>query len=459
MKCVPIAIAAICAGLLAAGACRAAEFFVDRLSDTVDVTPGDGLCADPIDGGCSMRAALIEANALPGHDRIIVPEGVFMLARPGPDDDLSLSGDLDVLGPVDIIGSGSETTVLDAASLDRVFDLRSAGTGEIHLQGLTLRNGSMAGVQSPTDRINGIAVHVRPFVHVQLDDLILRNHRAVFEVQGSTAIANNNGCVAARHLRILDNRVSDQSAPLLHSGGIITTGVDSCMDLEDLEISGNDGGNAGAIFLDGGAQMTIRRALIADNRGGNIGAVLVNGGNTVRMENVTISGNRGAGAVMNDGNSTLRMFNCTVTGNRGWNGTPNVAGLADGHGKPSRIHLTNTIVAGNGPARFSNDCHAVTSIGGGNLIQDSRCMVTSLQLSDQLGVDAQLQDLADLGGFSPAHLPGFPALDRGADEHCPQVDQCGLARPQDGDGDGQAHCDIGAVEVPAAYFFRHGFED
>ncbi len=36
----------------------------------------------------------------------------------------------------------------------------------------------------------------------------------------------------------------------------------------------------------------------------------------------------------------------------------------------------------------------------------------------------------------------------GDDENCPALDQRRKDRPQDGDDDGIAHCDIGAVEVP-----------
>jgi hypothetical protein len=42
-------------------------------------------------------------------------------------------------------------------------------------------------------------------------------------------------------------------------------------------------------------------------------------------------------------------------------------------------------------------------------------------------------------------------------EGCPAVDQRGLLRPRDGDGDGHARCDRGAVELGAALFVD-GFE-
>jgi hypothetical protein len=50
-------------------------------------------------------------------------------------------------------------------------------------------------------------------------------------------------------------------------------------------------------------------------------------------------------------------------------------------------------------------------------------------------------------------LPGSPAIDAwfvdSGDRDCPDVDQRGVTRPRDGDGNDVAGCDIGAVEVVA----------
>jgi ribulose-phosphate 3-epimerase len=49
----------------------AADFTADTTADTVDISPGDGICADG-GGQCSLRAAIGEANALAGADTITV---------------------------------------------------------------------------------------------------------------------------------------------------------------------------------------------------------------------------------------------------------------------------------------------------------------------------------------------------------------------------------------------------
>jgi hypothetical protein len=58
------------------------SFVVNVLADTVDVNPGDGLAQDAA-GNTSLRAAVMESNALAGADTIILGTGTFTLAIAG----------------------------------------------------------------------------------------------------------------------------------------------------------------------------------------------------------------------------------------------------------------------------------------------------------------------------------------------------------------------------------------
>jgi hypothetical protein len=59
-----------------------------------------------------------------------------------------------------------------------------------------------------------------------------------------------------------------------------------------------------------------------------------------------------------------------------------------------------------------------------------------------------LGPLAENGGPTQTRMPlaGSPAVDAAANSLCAATDQRGIGRPQDGNGDGSAVCDIGAVE-------------
>src|SRR5262249_46908726 len=81
----------------------AAGFNVNGTYDAVDAVPGDGICADAA-GNCTLRAAVQEANALPGWDDISVPGGVFYLTVGGAGEDFAAKGDLDVRSELGIFG-------------------------------------------------------------------------------------------------------------------------------------------------------------------------------------------------------------------------------------------------------------------------------------------------------------------------------------------------------------------
>ena len=87
----------------------ASSLTVTATFDGADAQPGNGVC-DIGSGQCTLRAAIQEANALPGTDTIQVPTGTYSLTAIGAAEDLGATGDLDVTGPVSIVGHGAATT-------------------------------------------------------------------------------------------------------------------------------------------------------------------------------------------------------------------------------------------------------------------------------------------------------------------------------------------------------------
>jgi len=114
---------------------------------------------------------------------------------------------------------------------------------------------------------------------------------------------------------------------------------------------------------------------------------------------------------------------------------------------PSRvIELETSIVASN-----THDCESNALSGsyvshGFNIAGDDTCGFS--ETSDLQNTDPQLLALTDNGGPTPTHAlaPDSPAIDA-ADSNCLPQDQRGALRPQDGDADGVAKCDIGAFEA------------
>ena len=60
---------------------HAATFNVSTTTDAVDTNPGNGICADAA-GNCTLRAAIMEANASAGNDTITLPAGTYHLEHP-----------------------------------------------------------------------------------------------------------------------------------------------------------------------------------------------------------------------------------------------------------------------------------------------------------------------------------------------------------------------------------------
>lgn len=113
----------------------AATWTVDRVDDLVVSTCTDGGVAD-----CTLRGAIVLANATPGADEILLPEGVFELAIPG-DDDVALLGDLDITDDLVLRAAPGASPILEGDVVSgfsqRFFDIRNGA--EATIEGIRLR--------------------------------------------------------------------------------------------------------------------------------------------------------------------------------------------------------------------------------------------------------------------------------------------------------------------------------
>ena len=358
------------------------------------------------DGGAgSLRQAIIDANALGGSNEIILNAGTYRLTLGPAGDDNANNGDLDITSDLTITGAGADVTVIDGNSLDRVFHL-TGSNANLTLTDLTVQGGSIS------NKGGGIFV----------DD--------------------PSAQLTATRVIITGNIAND-------GAGIFNEGT---INLTDVEISNN--GNAGT--NEGGGihnkeSATLNGVTISGNRSDFGGGIHNdNTATSLSLTNVTVSGNTGVdtgGGLNNENWATIN--NATFTLNTASTG----AGIFN-QGAASDIDIRNTIVAGN---LTNPDVEGDFNSLGNNLIGDEGSASSGFTdgvSGDQVGtsgspIDPLLGSLQNNGGFTLTHLPlgGSPAIDAGTATGPPMVDQRGMVRPLDGDGDTTAAVDIGAVEV------------
>jgi predicted outer membrane repeat protein len=122
---------------------RATTYTVNSTLDQPDADTADNVCSSFPAGLCTLRAAVMQANAHAGPDVILLPAGTYVITRVGTDSIASV-GDLDVTDDLTIQAVGGTVTIdaNGAVTSDRAFKLLS---GSLFLEGITITGGNTAG--------------------------------------------------------------------------------------------------------------------------------------------------------------------------------------------------------------------------------------------------------------------------------------------------------------------------
>lgn len=447
------AAAAIAALLLAVAPAFAATFTVDTTADLVDAAPGDHQCATAAKS-CSLRAAVQEANATAGLDEILLPAGTFTLTLAGAGEDAGATGDLDVSGDLTLTGAAQTATVIDGGALDRVFDHHPAPGGTtLWLVGMTVRNGVVTGAS------NGGCFR-NPENGQLLFDRVTASGCLAARMGGAVYNAGRFEAVASA---ILDSGDPEQNHGI--GGGVANVGPAATVFLLHSELRGNRAENGGALYTSAEfiqpntSEVRLEHCSLVGNSARQNGAAVLNNSRTrVFLEDSTVSGNTAGsgGGLSNDGGGFFFVRNSTITQNHATNIG---GGISEVHFNDDFIVLRNSILAGNTADFLGPDCNFRITSEGGTLLGNTANCEMAAGPGDQLNVDPKLGTLVRLGPSTWAHLPqpSSPVIDAGSNALCTKEDQRGNPRPLDGDGNGQAICDIGAIELGGDLFVS-GFE-
>lgn len=229
---------------------------VTSAADAPDLMPGDGRCLATT-GGCTLRAAIAEANAAAGPAAIVLPAITVRLSIEPLNENGIASGDLDITDALQIIGQGPSLTTIDGGAppndsapvpgLDRLFEVHQ-GAGDVTLYGLHLRDGSTAE--------HGGALLNAGDAAVRLAHATISGSRA--GKSGGAGANTGSGELALDHVTLTGNVAGETGGALSGEAGRVT--------LRRTTAGANQAGvRGGAIDAPGGALTVVRTLLHANS--------------------------------------------------------------------------------------------------------------------------------------------------------------------------------------------------
>lgn len=467
---------------------NAASFVVNTLDDVLDF--------DCNVAHCSLREAIYAANAASTDDTItfsvsgtIAPVGVLPAIV-----NASSAGAL-------IIDGGGNITI-SGQNAGRVFWVNSGAS--LTLKNLTISGGSTTGDGGGVANFGVMTANSVAFSNNRAagGGGIANFNGATLNVVNSTFsnnVATNGGGGLANYaggVATVDNSAFTENSTDNNGGGLWNAGsltVNNSAISANTALRGGGVANFGALSVsettldrnitivsgEGGAMYnsgtaTVIGSIIDANSAGYGGGIYTFDSSSVAVIKSTFVSNRavlGGGGIYSTAASDVLVGNSTFAGN-------DAGTVGGGVANSATVTIVNSTFSGNGAttgggvyvtgsATLQNTLIANSTRGGdcagilssatnNNLIEDhsSACGLTNGVHGNIIGQDPNLGALTG----SPAYFPlnaGSAAIDAGDALVCfaPPVNnqaQNGVIRPQDGDGNGSAVCDIGSVEYVGA---------
>lgn len=327
-----LSLAALALPMMIGGAAQAATFVVNRFDDPAPLPAPNGCNTG---GSCSLREAVLAANALPDLDTIQLDAGTYDLSIPeagNPE-----SGDLDVDFGVILQGQGPGVTIINGvqpALNDRILEAGGAG-GVLTFSGLTVQNGSAGdggGIYVPS---NGYLVTV--------SDCEITGNQAVTSGGGlylssSATIENSNidgntldngpgGGVffsSGGGLNIRNSTVNGNTVTNSGTGGGLFFSAGGTLEATESQFNGNtmDSGSGGGLFCSGGSPIALSQVEASNNtltNGGSGGGVFFGASSLIATDltaNTNTVDNGGTGGGVFFSGSNITVSGLTVTGNQ-----------------------------------------------------------------------------------------------------------------------------------------------
>jgi CSLREA domain-containing protein len=467
------------------------------LREAVSIANTDATTAEP---DCAIT------NGGLGDDTISLGAGNYVLDIVGTGEDANANGDLDVLSgggdlTIDGVGSAVATpTTIDTDTsppwTERVLHKVAGSATPLVISELTISGGKAPGLSG-----GGI--------FAATGDLTLQSARVTNNTAGIGG--GVRAAITLDALSILDSVVDGNTSTELPGGGGVsseaaTTTIDSSI-VTDNNATFSGGSGGGIRAAGAGTQMTITDSIIESNTAESTdasqpvgGGIKAESGALVTVRGTTLSGNEvvsgtepsGGGMFVTGAATVATIVNSTFSGNESLSTGGSGAGIWVSGGTANVVHSTfgpnpvvpaggfgsaiqrssgalnirGSVVETSGAATACEPGAGVINSQGFNVFTDSSCGGLA---SDEQDADPLLGALEDNGGPGAGRpdalvpiLTLLPAQTSPVVDHVPAgncadellapllLDQRGLERPFDGDGNGTADCDAGSVELQTA---------
>jgi len=285
---------------------------------TTTVDKADGSC-DISD--CSLREAIIAANATTVSDTIILGAGRFELSLGGiqsaTEENSAATGDLDITSNLIIQGNGNAgintDTIISGEQIDRIFHILSPNPDDtvptrpvVTIRDLIITNGAVDARNGGA--LNNSTLSNTTLINVTISNSSTTNLGSILSMGMGGGVYNDGTLIITES--IITGNVADvnQTPSGRFGGGGFYNDINSNATLRGVTISSNNANNSflAEAFVTGGGILNLGTLFVLDN----VGIPSVIGGTVAAAGNKTHSG----GGISNIG-GFLTVANTTISNN------------------------------------------------------------------------------------------------------------------------------------------------
>ena len=346
-----------------------------NVTTTTDENNGCGAGA-----GCSIREAVISANAAGGADMITFgSNGNHQLTIAGTNENAAAAGDLDIRDGVTIVGNGAANTIVQAGTtnangIDKVFSVNPLFTTPFatSISNVTIRFGRNPSPITGDGFGGGIDWEASGTGTLSIAGTTIDSNRTVDGPGGGVVATNTPGGAGAMTISstTISNNIAASAAGAANGGGIFV-GFNTPFSLTTVTVNANtvtslntEGGGIFAYSHTGISSFTnitvtnnsttLDGGGIATQRGLSINAPIIISNNS--------AGRNGGGLYMNVFNTSVTMSKATMVGN---NATANGGAIALGSQTSGNVlNMSFSRIVGNTGGGFTG---LVTTGGTANV--------------------------------------------------------------------------------------------